>query len=394
MTTVSRWPAVLAYAGLSAANQMLWLTYTPLTTPAARHYGVSVDAIGWLAEIFPLLYVVLALPCGHLLDRWFRPALAAGAALTAAGAVVRLGGGYGSALTGQVIVAVGQPLVLGAVTKVAGGYLHERDRATGIAVGSGSVFAGMLIALGMGSALTHNVPLLLDIGAAFSVVTAVGLLVALRLPVAEIVRDDHPLRSVWGDPVIRTLCGLLFVGFGVFIALTTWLQTLLEPSGISAGTAGALLVAVVIAGVIACTLVPGWLDRGGRPQSLLRLTVGAATVGCAVLALTARLPVDAVVLPVMGGLLLAALPVVLAVADRRAGAAAGTAATLLWLSGNAGGIVVSLAVQAIVGSPAYAFGVLAVIAVAALPLTRSRALAVPVGAPGPQPAPRSMSGSR
>ena len=71
---------------------MLWLTFTPITTPAARHYGDRVNDIGWLAEIFPLLYVVLAVPAASLLDRWFRPALAAGAVLTAIGGVVRLGG--------------------------------------------------------------------------------------------------------------------------------------------------------------------------------------------------------------------------------------------------------------------------------------------------------------
>ncbi|HEX3691829.1 MAG TPA: MFS transporter [Solirubrobacteraceae bacterium] len=58
----------------------------------ARHYGVSVSAIGWLAEIFPLLYVVLAIPSGILLDRWFRPMLAGGGALVAFGGLLRLGG--------------------------------------------------------------------------------------------------------------------------------------------------------------------------------------------------------------------------------------------------------------------------------------------------------------
>ena len=85
-----RWSVIATYALVGAANQMLWLTFTPITTPAAHHYGVSVNDIGWLAEIFPLLYVVLAVPAASLLDRWFRPALAAGAVLTAIGGVVRL----------------------------------------------------------------------------------------------------------------------------------------------------------------------------------------------------------------------------------------------------------------------------------------------------------------
>ena len=64
---------VVAYALVCAATQVLWLTYAAITTETARRYGVSVGAVGWLAEIFPLLYVALAIPAGILLDRWFRP---------------------------------------------------------------------------------------------------------------------------------------------------------------------------------------------------------------------------------------------------------------------------------------------------------------------------------
>lgn len=55
---------LIAYACVAAASQTLWLTYAPVTTVAAELYDVSVDAIGWLANIDPLLYVLLALPAG------------------------------------------------------------------------------------------------------------------------------------------------------------------------------------------------------------------------------------------------------------------------------------------------------------------------------------------
>ena len=95
----NRWSLVAAYAALSGSNQLLWLTFTPLTTEATRHYGVSTGAIGWLAEIFPLLYVVLAIPAGLALDRWLRPALGVGVALNGIGALTRMEGSYGGVLT-------------------------------------------------------------------------------------------------------------------------------------------------------------------------------------------------------------------------------------------------------------------------------------------------------
>lgn len=58
------WYVVVAYSLACAATQILWLSYAPITNESARHYGVSVGAIGWLSEIFPLLYVLLAIPAG------------------------------------------------------------------------------------------------------------------------------------------------------------------------------------------------------------------------------------------------------------------------------------------------------------------------------------------
>ena len=101
-STRGGWPLVLCYAAVAGASQLLWLTYAPVTTAAAEHYGVSVTAIGWLANVFPLLYVVLAVPAGLALDRRPRPALGWGVVLTALGGVVRLGGdSFGWALAGQ-----------------------------------------------------------------------------------------------------------------------------------------------------------------------------------------------------------------------------------------------------------------------------------------------------
>ena len=49
------WPLVACYAAVAGASQLLWLTYAPVTTAAAEHYGVSVAAIGWLERVPPAL---------------------------------------------------------------------------------------------------------------------------------------------------------------------------------------------------------------------------------------------------------------------------------------------------------------------------------------------------
>ncbi len=47
MNRTSGWRVVIAYGFVCAATQVLWLTYAAITTETARHYGVSVGAVGW-----------------------------------------------------------------------------------------------------------------------------------------------------------------------------------------------------------------------------------------------------------------------------------------------------------------------------------------------------------
>lgn len=388
-----------AYAAVSAANQMLWLTFAPVTTEAARHYGVSVGSIGWLAQIFPLLYVVLALPAGRLIDRRLPLWLGVGAVLTAAGALLRLAGDvYPVALAGQLLIAVAQPLVLNSVTKLSRSYLLPRDRPTGIAISSAGIFGGMVLAFTTGAVIGGaRLTELLAVQAVLAVAAAAALCWMLRSPGVQDGRSGVadtpaaqavPLRTVWGDHYIRILVALVLVGFGVFVALTTWLQALLEPAGISEADAGLLLLVMVVAGVVGSALLPARLVRHGTEGAFLLLSVCLGALGCLVLAVHPSMATALPVLAIIGALLLTDLPIILELAERRAGSAGGTATGLLWLAGNLGGLLLALLVQVLVHRPTAAFVVLAVSLAAGLPVVlllrrAGTGSSTPDGAPRP-----------
>ena len=366
---------IIAYALVCAATQVLWLTYAAITTESARRYGVSVGAIGWLAEIFPLMYVALAIPAGILLDRWFKPSLALGGALVALGGVVRLGGEtFAWALAGQVLVSIAQPVVLSGVSKLAGEYLPAHERANGIAVGSAGNFVGMLLALLLGPTLGAHGQLqrLLIVEAAMAVAPALWLALALRRPAHR--SEEHAAirgnvaRALWGMPAMRTLCGLVFVGFGIFVAIATWLQTLLAPAGVSETTAGVLLVGMVVAGIIGCAVLSPLVERRHATKGFMRTAVLVGCAGCVLLALSSWIGAQAIALVAMGVVLLPALPVILTATERLAGAGAGTAGAIIWMAGNLGGLVVALLVQALVHHPLAAFLAMAAVALGGLPL--------------------------
>ena len=377
------WFAIASYAAVGAATQLLWLTYAPVTTQAAAFYGVSEGYIGTLSIIFPLIYVVLALPCGLLLDRWFRPFLLLGGLLTAGGALLRIidTASIEWATIGQVVIAVGQPLVLGAISKVCVDYLPHRNRATGIAAGTAGLFVGMLIAFITGALLEDDISTLLIIQAVFAVIVFIAMAAALSRPgrfaddvdVVEGVSVEstkrHPLRTVWTDPIMRLLIGVVAVGFGVFVALTTWLQALLEPAGVSAATSAVILLVMVVAGIIGAALLPPIAARRGNQLAFIFAALAVAMLGCLALAALPGEWTGYVVAAALGLLLLSVLPIVLEMVEERAGAAVSTATSAVWLAGNGGGVIVSGVIGLFLGTPAFAFVLMAIVPLAlGLPL--------------------------
>jgi predicted MFS family arabinose efflux permease len=376
----SHWSVVAAFALVAAATQLLWLNFAGVTTVASEHYGVSETAIGWLASVFPLLYVVLAIPAGKLLDRWFRGALAAGALLTLIGAAVRLvADDFAWVLVGQVLIAVAQPLVLNAITGVSSSYLAERDRATGIAIGTASTFAGMLLAFVLGFVYSDGDQLrtMLIVATAFTAVAAALLVLALRKPGehrSTSTATRGSVKAVWSDPFIRRLCVLVALPFGTFIALTTFAQPLLEPAGVSADTANLMLILNVVAGIVGCAVVPVLATRLGREVPFMVVGLVAAGIGCAALAFAPSAAVGFLALLAVGLLLVPALPIVLALTERRTGEAAGdggTAAGLIWMAGNLGGLVIATVVGLLVDRPTPAFLVTALAALIGVPAVLS-----------------------
>lgn len=374
----SRWGAIVAFALVGAATQLVWLNFAGVTTVAAERYGVSESAIGWLAQVFPLLYVVLAIPAGLILDKWFRSGLIAGAVLTALGALLRLGGDdYGWLLAGQIVASVAQPLVLNAVTGITGRYLAEKDRPTGIAAGTASIFAGMVIAFLLSAifAESNELPTMLWLTAIFSVVAAATLIVALRKPGEHKALRQRPdrgaLQIAWGDPLIRRVCVLAIFPFGVFVAMTTFSQALLEPAGVSAGTASTILLVNVVAGVIGSAVVPVLVVRHHAEAALLVASLTVTALACVALALWPGVAMGFIAITVIGFLLLPALPIVLELVERRTGEAEGTGAGLIWMAGNLGGLVVAIVVGVLVDHPVAAFLVMAGVALIAVPGARA-----------------------
>jgi hypothetical protein len=140
-------------------------------------------------------------------------------------------------------------------------------------------------------------------------------------------------------------------------------------------------------------VAPGSAVAEGAEARLLRAVVLVTAAGCVALTVRPGLIEGAFVMFFVGALLLTALPVVLEIAERRAGDAGATATAVLWLAGNAGGLAVALIVQVLIKQPPAAFAVMAAAIMLALPLTRQGRLGQVAPAPAPAPGRQQRGGS-
>ena len=382
----SRWGVVAAFALAVAATQMVWLTFAPVTTVAAEKYGVSEAAIGWLANIFVLGFVLLAIPAGFLLDRNLRGALVLGAVITAIGACLRLGGdSFGWMLIGACVAALGQPILLTGIIGLTRGYLRPEHRPTGIAVATAATWAGFVGAFALSAAFSDadSLPNLVAAHAGY----AVSPRSRSRSRCATLRRSRSsqtgPERaSAWPRSAPRgatrwsagSACSR-FIPFGTFIALTTWTQALLEPAGVSVDQVGVILISCVLAGVVGTVVIPlvavrrrkevvAGRDRHRRDRDR-RACCSRVAPGFGM---------GLVCLSVAGLLLLPMLAIILELVERHTGGDAdGVSSGLVWTLGNLGGLVVTGIVGFTLDSPAVSFLILAAVTLLALPLLGSTA---------------------
>jgi predicted MFS family arabinose efflux permease len=392
---MNRWVILAGYALLAASTQLLWLAYAPITTQTHKIMGVSQGAVGDLAVIFPLMYVILALPAGRWLDASFSRALGLGAVLTAAGGLLRLAGpsSYGWAVAGQFVIAAGQPFVLNSITKVAARYFPARERTVAISAGSVALFVGILAAVLSGGPLLRagGLSLVLWVQAIVAVLAAAWVLAAVRSPAAFPGDPSVAVSLRWlrGDRLIWLLAGLLFVGMGVFNAVATWLDSILTHFG-HGDASGYLIAIMTVGGIAGGALLPDIVARRDQRRGMLEIAVVVSAVAFAVVAGVHSPAVAGVVLFVAGFFLLAGLPVVLDWSELHAGPErAGSAAGFLLLSGNLGGVILALIVQAVVGSPYLSLGALSVVCLAGLAL----ATKLPARGPAATPEPVTTEGA-
>lgn len=288
-----RWIVLLAFMFVVAINQLLWITFAPITGSAAAYYGVSDLSIGLLSMIFMIVYILVSIPASWVIDTYgLRVAVGIGAIMTGVFGLLRglLAHDYTLVFVAQIGIAIGQPFILNAVTTVAARWFPIRERATAAGLGTLAMYLGIVVALVLTPYLTirSQISGMLLIYGIISVLAAVIFFVFVKeRPPTPPCLPDQVERSLVFDGFRESLrmkdfillMVVFFVGLGAFNAVTTWIEDIVRPRGFSiiqAGNTGGLMI---IGGIIGAVVIPLLSDHYRKRTPFLLLAVIGAILG-------------------------------------------------------------------------------------------------------------------
>ena len=288
-----RWVVLGVFMFINLTIQMLWITYAPITGPAAAFYGVTDLQIGFLAMTFMIAFIPLSIPVSWVIDTYgFRIAVGIGAALMGIFGLLRgfAGQDYSLVLWSTIGIAVAQPFLLNAWTTVPAKWFQVEFRATAV----GLVTLANLIGTALGMVLTPiltesmsiaSVQLIYGSIAAFS--SVLFMLLARETPPTPPCADGEETRALMLDGLkhaftVKPFWFYLlasFIGLGIFNGLTTWVEAIIRPRGFTPNDAGTLGALMIAGGLVGAVVLPALSDKEQKRQRYLYVAFIGAIPG-------------------------------------------------------------------------------------------------------------------
>jgi cyanate permease len=288
-----RWIMLVIFMLLIAANQLLWITFAPITGDASNYYSVSDLKIGILSMCFMIVYIAVSIPASWIIDKYgIRTGVGIGALFTGVFGFLRgyIGTDYNLLLVMQIGIAVGQPFILNAITKFSARWFPIEERATAAGLGSLAMYIGILAGMTLTPyfALLSGMKGMLNIFGIISLaISAIFVIFIKEGPPTAPCRPDQEERSLVFDGFMHTLRTrdfkwlmiIFFIGLGVFNSVTTWIEDIMRPRGFSATQAGIIGGLMIVGGIIGALIIPMLSDRLKRRTPFIILALFGATLG-------------------------------------------------------------------------------------------------------------------
>jgi cyanate permease len=283
---------------------LLWILYVslglvmgsmaPLVTPIIEDLNMSYSQMGLILGSWQLVYIVMSIVAGNLIDRWGeRRSLLAGALVVALSASLRsFSNGFATMLPAVALLGVGGPMMSIGGPKTISLWFEGKRRGTAL----GIFMTGSMTGILLGFALTNSVIILLTNNSWRITFLSYGIL-ALAAGLlwwffATEIRPETTAEKIGVVTALRQIVRIrnvqliLIVGMlnlATIHGLMNWLPKILETGGMSPALAGFAASAYIIVGIPAVIVFPHVIPLHFRGHALALSAMGIAIAVCGVI---------------------------------------------------------------------------------------------------------------
>ena len=282
-----RWILLIIFMLGNLSLQILWISYATVTLEAASYYGVHEFEIVFLSTIFLITYIPVSFIATWFINRFgFRMGVGLGAMINGVFGFLRAlaGPNYSLVLFIQIMISISQPFFLNSVSLFSANWFpeSERTKATGLSINS--QFLG--IALGMVLTpiivVAYSLEMMLFIYGLYSLIIGILFVILARdkpptPPSIKVLKEDKKVKGgiklLFTNKPFWILMIIFLIGLGAFNLVTTYIELIVVPRGLTSIEAGNLGGIMLLGGMIGALMMSILADKLRKRVLLIKISL-------------------------------------------------------------------------------------------------------------------------
>lgn len=282
-----RWILLFIFMLGNVSLQILWISYATVTLEAAVYYSVGEFEILFLSTIFMITYIPVSFIATWFINKFgFKMGVGLGAIINGVFGFLKAlaGPNYLLVLFFQIMISVSQPFFLNSVSLLSANWFpeSERTKATGLSIIS--QFLG--IALGMVLTpilvVVYSFEAMIFIYGLYALIIGIVFVILARdkpptPPSIKILKKDDKIKGglklLFSNKQFWILIIIIFVGFGAFNMVTTYIELIVAPRGLTSIEAGNLGGLMLLGGIIGAQVLSTLADKLRKRVLLIKISL-------------------------------------------------------------------------------------------------------------------------
>ena len=287
-----RWIILILFMLVNISSQILWISYGPVTSTAVAYYSVSESEILFLSTIFMIVYIPATFITSWFTNRYgFKIGVGLGAVINGVFGFLRFfaGPNYFLILFFHIMISIAQPFFLNSVTLLSANWFPESERTTA----SGLSVISQLLGIALGMVLTpilvivFNFEVMIMIYGLFSLIVGILFVIlakdkpstksSIKVTNKDVILKGG-LKPLLFNRLFWIVIIIFFAGLGAFNMVSTYIELIVAPRGLTPIEAGNLGGIMLLGGIVGAIIMSILSDKLHKRSLLIKISLVATVI--------------------------------------------------------------------------------------------------------------------